>query len=255
MSGRVTVVTGTGTDVGKTIVTAALAARATAAGLRVAAVKPAQTGVLPGQPGDLTVVQTLGGAHTLLEPVRLPDPLAPDTAARRADIPLPPIADTAARIIDLTDTHDLVLVEGAGGLLVRLDGDGATLADLTTALQTASANPEIIVVVTAGLGTLNATELTVEALNARGLHPTGLVIGSWPTQPGLAEHCNLQDLPRTGVPLIGRVPAGAGDLPPEDFRAAATSWLVNVHTTATPTNQPPLLTDSWHAGLDSGPPT
>jgi dethiobiotin synthetase len=111
--------------------------------------------VLPDQAGDLIVVQTLGGTHILLKPVRLPDPLAPDTAARRAGI-TSPVADTAARIIQLTDTHDLVLVEGDGGLLVRLDGDGAT-----------------------------------------------------------------------------------GHLPLEDFRAAASGWLVNEHTSATPTNQPP----------------
>jgi dethiobiotin synthetase len=225
VTGGITLVTGTGTDVGKTIVTAALAARATTAGQRVAAVKPAQTGLLPDQPGDLAVVQSLGGAHTLLEPVRLPDPLAPDTAARRAGIALPPIADTAAQIVDLADTHDLVLVEGAGGLLVRLDSTGATLADLAEALQAAGTRPQIIIAVAAGLGTLNATELTVEALRVRGLHPTGLIIGSWPAQPGLAEHCNLHDLPRSGVPLLGRIPAGAAALSPADFRAAAPTWL------------------------------
>ena len=74
----VVVVTGTGTGVGKTVVTAALAA----IGGRVAAVKPAQTGVLPGEPGDLDVVVRLGGAVTTYEAARLAEPLAPDTAAR-----------------------------------------------------------------------------------------------------------------------------------------------------------------------------
>ena len=77
----------------------------------------------------------------------------------------------------------------------------------------------------AGLGTLNHTELTVDALRARGLEPAGLVVGSWPADPGLAERCNLEDLPRvTGVPLLAVIPAGAGGLERRDFTAAAPGW-------------------------------
>ncbi len=217
----IVVVTGTGTGIGKTVVTAALASL----GRRVAAVKPAQTGVLPGEPGDLDVVAALGGAVTVLEPVRLPDPLAPDTAARRAGVALPTVAQTAAQVAGLVAGHDLVLVEGAGGLLVRLDAEGGTLADLALVLRELGHPPRVVVVVEAGLGTRNATELTVEALRARGLEPAGLVVGSWPAEPGLAERCNLTDLDRTGVPMLGRVPEGAGSLAPERFRAAAASWL------------------------------
>ena len=215
----VVVVTGTGTGVGKTVVTAALAA----IGGRVAAVKPAQTGVLPGEPGDLDVVVRLGGAVTTYEAVRLAEPLAPDTAARRAGTTLPTVADTAARVAALATDHDLVLVEGAGGLLVRLDGAGGTIADLALALR--GPVPRVVVVVEAGLGTLNATGLTVEALRTRGIEPAGLVIGSWPAQPDLAARCNLDDLARLGVPLLGRVPAGAGTLTPVEFRAGAPGWL------------------------------
>ena len=225
MSGRVVVVTGTGTGVGKTVVTAALAAACTASGMRVAAVKPAQTGVAPGEPGDLDVVRALGGALTTVGPVRLPEPLAPDTAARRAGARLPPVAATAARVAELTATHDVVLVEGAGGLLVRLDEDGGTIADLARVVQDAGRDVHVVVVVAAGLGTLNATALTVEALRARGCAPLGLVIGAWPAEPDLAERCNLDDLPRCGVPLLGAVPAGAGAWSPSAFRAAAPGWL------------------------------
>ncbi|MDP9429563.1 MAG: dethiobiotin synthase [Actinomycetota bacterium] len=225
MSGRVVVVTGTGTEVGKTITTAALAARYTAAGLRVAGVKVAQTGVPPGGPGDLDVVRALGRLSTWLEPARLPEPLAPDTAARRAGVPLPPIAETAQRVVELARSHDVTLVEGAGGLLVRLDGAGGTVADLALTVRAAGVEPAVVVVVAAGLGTLNHTELTVEALRARGLEPAGIVIGLWPADPGLAERCNLEDLPRAGVPVLGAIPAGAGDLAAEAFRAAALRWL------------------------------
>lgn len=225
MAGRVVVVTGTGTDIGKTVVTAALAALATGRGERVAAVKPAQTGVAPGEPGDLEVVARLGGAQTTREYARLPEPLAPDTAARRAGLPLPSVAEVLGRVLALTQFHDLVLVEGAGGLLVRLDAEGGTVADLALALQQAGTRPYVVVVVAAGLGTLNATELTLEALRARGLEPAGLVIGSWPAEPDLASTTNLDDLARLGTPLLGRVPAGAGALDPAAFRAAATGWL------------------------------
>ncbi|MEX2288767.1 MAG: dethiobiotin synthase [Mycobacteriales bacterium] len=225
MTGRVVVVTGTGTGVGKTVVTAALAARFRASGATVAAVKPAQTGVGPDEPADLDVVRELGGAIHVLEPVRLPEPLAPDTAARRAGVTLPRVAATAAAVCGLAEAYGVALVEGAGGLLVRLDADGGTLADLTLCVRAAGVDVAVVVVVAAGLGTLNATELTVEALRARALEPAGLVVGSWPAEPGLAERCNLDDLPRSGVPLLGRVPEGAGRLAAEDFRAAAAGWL------------------------------
>ena len=225
MTGRVVVVTGTGTDVGKTVATAALAAAATAAGMRVAAVKPVQTGVARHEPGDLEVVRALGGVDTVLEAARLPEPLAPDTAARRAGVALPALAATAARVVELAAGHDVVLVEGAGGLLVRLDDHGATIADLARSVRDVGVEVEVVVVVAAGLGTLNHTALTVEALRARGLDPAGLLIGSWPDAPDLADRCNLDDLPRTGVPVLGLLPARAGTLAPEVFRSTAPRWL------------------------------
>ncbi|MBB5790772.1 dethiobiotin synthase [Jiangella mangrovi] len=212
--------TGTDAGVGKTIVTAALAA--IAAG-RVAVVKPAQTGVRPGEPGDIDVVRAMTGIDDVHEHARMPDALAPATSARLRNVPLPDIAEHEARIDDLARTRDRVLVEGAGGLLVRLDGDGADLAGLAARLATPF---DIVVVVRAGLGTLNHTALTVDALRSRGLPIAGLVIGSWPETPDLAARHNLADLPATsGAPLLGRIPAGAGRLPRADFVAGARDWL------------------------------
>jgi dethiobiotin synthase len=211
------VVTGTGTGVGKTVATAALAARASGT---VIVVKPVQTGVLPGEVGDVDDVRRLAGCQ-VTEVVRLPDPLAPDTAARLAGVTLPPVADHAARIRDLAEDFDTVIVEGAGGLLVRLDSADGTLLDLADAVAAS-----VIVVVAAGLGTLNHTELTVRALRARGITPDGLVIGSWPVAPGLAEECNLADLPRVaGVPLLAVIPEGVGGLDQAAFTAAAPGWF------------------------------
>src|ERR1700761_8721497 len=110
-------VTGTGTGVGKTIVTAAVAALARAAGQRVAVVKLAQTGVHDG-PGsdtpDLETVTRLSGVTDTHELARFPDPLSPEAAARVSGLPPADLHAAAGYIADLADTRDLVLVEGAG---------------------------------------------------------------------------------------------------------------------------------------------
>ncbi|MGH3324300.1 MAG: dethiobiotin synthase [Streptomyces sp.] len=216
------VVTGTGTGIGKTVTTAALAAVALGAGRSVAVLKPAQTGVAAEEPGDVAEVRWLAGeAVTGAELARFPEPLAPATAARRAGRPYVRAETVAEEAEKLAARHDLVLVEGAGGLLVRFDDAGTTLADAARLLAA-----PVLVVAAAGLGTLNATALTTEALRSRGLRAAGVVIGALPADPDLATRCNLEDLPEAaGTPLRGVLPAGAGALRPADFRAAAGSWL------------------------------
>lgn len=217
----VLVITGTGTEVGKTVTTAAVAAAAVAAGRSVAVLKPAQTGVRRDERGDADEVARLAGPVTALELARYPEPLAPATAARRAGLlPVGPheVAEAAGK---LAAEHEVVLVEGAGGLLVRFDDEGGTLADAAHLLDA-----PVLVVASAGLGTLNTTELTARELRARQLDLLGIVVGSWPNDPDLASRCNLTDLPVVaGAPLLGAVPEGAGRLRPADFRAAAPSWL------------------------------
>ncbi|MGQ0841028.1 dethiobiotin synthase [Actinokineospora sp.] len=213
----VLVITGTGTGVGKTVVTAGIAALALTLRRRVAVLKPAQTGVAADEPGDLDDVRRLAGELTTRELRRFPDPLAPDTAARRAGMPPVRPSEVARVAGELARTHDLVLVEGAGGLLVRFDPDGGTLADVAWSLGAPT-----VVVAEAGLGTLNATALTTEALQRRGITCAGVVVGAWPDEPDLAARCNLDDLPViAGVPLVGVFPAGAGTLAPEEFAAVA----------------------------------
>lgn len=230
---RITIVTGTDTGVGKTVAVAALAARAVAEGRRVVVVKPVQTGIGGDEPdvADAVTVRALTGVPTE-EYTALDDPLAPDTAARRQGVHLPAVATYADPVVALAELYDDVLVEGAGGLLVRLDSDGGTLLDLQAAIakrlaeRGASQAPDVVVVTRAGLGTLNHTELTVRALRAHGVEPAGLVVGSWPDEPGLAEQCNRDDLPHhTGVPVVAVVPGGAGALSREEFLATAPRWF------------------------------
>ena len=221
------IVTGTSTGVGKTVVTAALAAVTVRAShppkgknhaRSLAVVKPAQTGVLPGEPGDLDDITRLSGVTFTLELARYPDPLAPDTAARRAGLPLLTLDRVVAAVRDLD--ADLTIVEGAGGLLVRL-GEDFTLIDVARELDA-----PVLVVASAGLGTLNHSELTVQALRSADVECAGLVIGSWPAAPDLAARCNLIDLPRvTGIDIVGRVPEGSGTLDQAQFVAAAPSWF------------------------------
>lgn len=215
----VLIVTGTGTGVGKTVTVAALACVARHRGARVAVVKPAQTGVGPGRPGDLAEVRRLSGVDDLHELARYPDPLSPAAAARRAGADPLDLDSVAGCVRRLAAERDLVLVEGAGGLLVRFADDGWTLADLARAV-----GAEVLVVTAAGLGTLNATALTLEVLAGRGLRFAGLVVGCWPAAPDLASRCNVADLERlAGRPLGGALPAGAPARP--DFAAAARHWL------------------------------
>lgn len=217
------IVAGTGTGVGKTVVTAAVAALAAAAGEHVVVLKPAQTGIEPGAPGDLADVTRLTGlAVATRELARYPEPLAPATAARRSGLPPLRVADIAAAVTDIGGSGaDLLLVEGAGGLLVRLNDDGETLADV--AATTAS---PVLVVASAGLGVLNTAALTAEVLARRGLTHAGTVVGAYPEQPDLAERTNLVDLPTvTGAPLLGVLPAGLGGADPERFLATARCGL------------------------------
>ncbi|MFE2346607.1 dethiobiotin synthase [Kitasatospora cineracea] len=227
-------VTGTGTEVGKTLTTAAVAA------LRpepVAVLKPGQTGLGPDEPGDVAEVVRLAGplVHGV-ELARYPEPLAPETAARRAGLPALDPEDVAKAVAGLAAEYRTVLVEGAGGLLVRYDERGHTLADIALAGRRLGLDVEFLLVAAAGLGTLNATALTAEALRHRGLPLRGVVIGSWPATPDLATRCNLADLPTAaGAPLLGALPAGAAAHTPATFHPLATASLA------------PALGGTWNA--------
>jgi dethiobiotin synthetase len=205
-------VTGTDTGVGKTVVTAAIAAAATQAGLRVAVLKPAQTGA----DDDAGVVRRQAAPTTVDTMIGYPEPLAPLAAARVAGAPPLVLADVLSTVERLAAEHELVLIEGAGGLLVPLGGGGWTAADLAVALGAPA-----VVVVRAGLGTLNHTALTLEALERREVGAV-TVIGAWPAAPELVHRTNLGDL---AGELAGAVPEGAGALDATAFRAAAADWL------------------------------
>ena len=226
----IVLITGTDTDVGKTIVTAAIAAAAQASGLRVAVIKPGQTGTVTGAPTDIEVITRLAGPDTARTLAEYPEPMAPLAAATVASLPPLDFDQVVDAVRAEADKHDLVLVEGAGGLLVPMgvrssgapsSGATWTVATWTVADLAGTLGASTIVVARAGLGTLNHTALTLEALSHRGI-PAGVVIGAWPAVPELVHWANLSEL----VPhLLGALPAGAGRMDPGVFRRSAPGWL------------------------------
>lgn len=201
-------ITGTDTGVGKTVATAALACHARLSGVDVAVCKPVQTG--SPHDDDLADVGRLSGVTRLHGGWRYPEPLAPAAAAGRAGMALP----TRAELVESVRSVDapLNLVEGAGGLLVEI-GAGATLRDLAVDL-----GAPVLVVVAAGLGTLNHTALTLEALAHHRVSCAGLVIGAWPPDPDIAEQGNRETLADL-APVRAILPAGAGALSAQEFEA------------------------------------
>lgn len=195
---------------GKTVVTAALACHARRAGLDVAVCKPVQTGTDSGD-DDLAEVARLSGVTELAGLARYPRPMAPVAAAQQAGTALPTRDDLLQLIAGLDRPQRLTLVEGAGGLLVELAESGVTLRDLAVDLGAAA-----LVVATAGLGTLNHSALTLEALAAQGVACAGLVIGSWPRRPGLVETSNRAALERLAT-VRAALPAGAGSMDAAEF--------------------------------------
>lgn len=209
----VLVVTGTDTGVGKTVATAALACHARLAGVDVAVCKPVQTG--SPRDDDLAEVARLSGVSALHGTWRYPEPLAPAAAAGRAGTALPTRSELVASVASVDAA--LTLVEGAGGLLVELGAGGVTLRDLAHDLAA-----PVLIVVSPGLGTLNHTALTLEALDAHQIPCAGLVIGAWPSEPGAAEAGNRDALGLLAV-VRAVLPAGAGAMSAAEFESMSTA--------------------------------
>jgi len=196
-------VTGTDTGVGKTVVAAALGLAAQAQGRSAVGLKPAQTGDDGTSTTDAAFVQGVLGTSEpegAVCPYSLRAPLAPAVAAeleeRRLDT-----AVVAAAYAALRRRHDYVVVEGAGGVLVPF-ADGVNMGDLVALL-----NLPVVVVARPGLGTLNHTLLTLDALHRRGLRVLGVVISGFPAEPGLDAATNPAVLARLSpVPLLGVLP-------------------------------------------------
>jgi dethiobiotin synthetase len=194
-------VTGTDTSVGKTAVSCAIAAQAHARRVSLAVMKPAETGCTP-EPLDALALRAAAGSADPLElicPYQFAEPLAPAVAARRAGKSLS--IDYLVGCAKKLAANRPLLCEGAGGLLVPYT-ERETCADLIAALGL-----PVLLVARAGLGTLNHTALTVEALRARKLRLVAVVLNRTSAQIDLSEQDNAAEISRlTGAQVIGPLP-------------------------------------------------
>jgi dethiobiotin synthetase len=190
-------VTGTDTGVGKSIVSAALLAMARERGFRVSGMKPIETGVRRGDPTtDAWLLRAAAGGadrEELVCPFVLPDPLAPWIAARRAGRAIP-LEELDGAFASLGEGRDLVVVEGAGGLLVPITRD----VRFDTLFRRWEA--ELVIVAADRLGVLNHTLLTVQAARSAGLSIRGVVLNASPTEPEDVSSETNRDFLRELIP-------------------------------------------------------
>jgi dethiobiotin synthetase len=204
-------ITGTDTAVGKTLVTAALARSLKRRGLDIGVMKPVETGVVQGRPSDavrLARAAQVSDVLDLVRPYAFRLPVAPFDAARaeRRTIKMPTIVRAYQQ---LHARHDLLLVEGAGGVLVPITSTMDVL-DLIETLKT-----PVVVVGRAGLGGVNHAMLTLNALRARTIPILALVLNrAAPAKTAVArqqEQSTVKLLRESAeVPVIGPLPYRAG---------------------------------------------
>ena len=196
-------VTGTDTGVGKTVVSCALVRAFRERGVDAGGMKPIETGVGSDGPLDAIALRDAAGANDALEevcPQRFALPAAPNVAAaaEHRTVDFDAIRAAFERI---ASRRDFVVVEGAGGLLVPIRGS-ETMADLARDLDL-----PLLIVARAALGTINHTQLTLEAAAGRGLPVIGVVISHAGGALRSADAANLATLRESlGGQLVGEVP-------------------------------------------------
>jgi dethiobiotin synthetase len=198
-------VTGTGTEVGKTIVAATLARTAVAAGRRVAVFKPAVSGLDElGEPDHALLRRAADSAQSddQIAPYRYGPAVSPHLGAELAGEPI-----DAGRLREVARAAaagaDLLIVEGVGGFLVPLAlGPPAYLIrDLARELGLA-----VVIAAAPSLGTINHTLLTVESVRAAGLELAAVVFTPWPAEPAEVERSNRATIARLGGVSVATLP-------------------------------------------------
>ena len=203
-------VTGTDTGVGKTIVSAALAYFLSERGLNVGIMKPAESGVSdPSRLGDdgslLQWAANSSDALDEISPYRLPAPLAPAQAAKKAGCFID-FTGLIAMAQTLGKRHDFLIIEGAGGLMTPLSG-GLLMADLAKGIGL-----PLLVVTTPRLGTLNQTLLTIFAAQQMEIPVAGYLINRMPAQPDEAAETAPHTLASlASADILGVLPEVNGD--------------------------------------------
>ena len=171
-------ITGTDTGVGKTIVAGGLAAILRAEGVNVGVMKPAETGCASAEgdlvPSDAKFLRAMSGVEDPLDtivPYRFREPLAPGVAAALEGVHIS-IEKLQKQFETISARYDFTLVEGAGGLLVPLEGKTLML-DLIKLLAIPA-----LVVARADLGTINHTLLTIRCAHSENVPLAGIVLNT-----------------------------------------------------------------------------
>lgn len=195
-------VTGTGTEVGKTVVAAVVAHTLAAAGERVAVFKPAVTGLNEPGEADHELLRRAAGstqADEEIAPYRYGPPASPHLAASMAGGAIDPERlRGAARAA--AESADALVCEGVGGLLVPLAPD-YMVRDLAVDLAL-----PLVIAAAPGLGTINHTLLTLEAARAAGLAVAAVVLTPWPEDPSEVEKSNRETIARLGEVRVETLP-------------------------------------------------
>jgi dethiobiotin synthetase len=188
-------VTGTGTEVGKTVVAAAIARTHVQRGERVAVFKPAVSGLSDGGEPDHELLRRAAGSaqsDEQIAPYRYAPPVSPHLGAELSGDVIDP-ARLRAAAVEAASGADLLVVEGVGGFLVPL-----TLGYLLRDFARDLALP-VVIAAPPGLGTINHTLLTVEAVRSVGLEVLAVVLTPWPETPGEVERSNREAIERLGA--------------------------------------------------------
>jgi dethiobiotin synthetase len=210
---RGTFVTGTGTEVGKTVVAAVMARTAHVAGARVAVFKPAVSGLddyrlrpevweyaqdLP----DHVLLRLASGSQQdddQIAPYRYGPAVSPHFGAELAAEPIDPDRLRAAALA-ATEGSDVLVCEGVGGFLVPLTSD-YLVSDLARDL-----GMPVTIVALPGLGTINHTLLTIEAVRSAGMEVAKVVLNPWPEGPSQLELSNLETISQVGGVAVETLP-------------------------------------------------
>lgn len=195
-------VTGTGTEVGKSVVAAVIARTLAAGGKQVAVFKPAVTGLDEGVETDHALLRRASGSAQSDEeiaPYRYGPPASPHLAAAMAGEEIDPERLRKAARAATADV-DWLVCEGVGGLLVPLSPD-YLVRDLAADL-----GYPLVVVASPGLGTINHTLLTLEAARAAGLHVAMVVLNPWPMEPSEIERDNRETIAALGGVEVKTLP-------------------------------------------------
>ena len=187
-------VTGTGTEVGKTVVAAVLARTIAATGREVAVFKPAVTGLDdPAEPDHALLRRAAGSGQSdeQVSPYRYGPPASPHLAAALAGEEIDP-GRLRAAAAEAARSADALVCEGVGGLLVPL-APGYLVRDLAADLGL-----PLAIAASPGLGTINHTLLTIEAARAAGLEPAMVVLTPWPESPSAVEESNRETIGELG---------------------------------------------------------